>query len=85
MEQGKATLLEYIKKEYTHAIYFPVNVEVKDIKKILYDYIIQKILNEQICPKEVYKEIRDKINNTFKDFKIQIEFDKMDAEGNLFL
>jgi len=81
---GKTTLLEYIKKEHSDVIYFPANENIENIKEFLPKYLFQKIFNEEADVAQTYKEVREYINSVFKDLNIQIEFEKRDAEGNLF-
>jgi len=81
---GKTTLLEYIKRENSNAIYLSANIGVDGIKKFLPKYLFQKIFNEEADVSQTYKEVREYINTIFKDLNIKIEFERRDAEGNLF-
>jgi predicted ATP-binding protein involved in virulence len=81
---GKTTILEYIKRENSEVIYLSAKIGLEGIKKFLPKYLFQKIFNEEADVSQTYKEVREYINTIFKDLNIKIEFERRDAEGNLF-
>jgi len=82
---GKTTLLEYIHKEnLDDTIYLSADKGLEDIKEFLPKYLFQKIFNEEADVAQTYKEVREYINSIFDGLNLKIEFDRRDAEGNLF-
>ena len=65
-------------------IYLSTETDLAKFKKLLPNYIRDMIYNEGKKPFDTYVEIEQFIQAVFKDFNMQVDFDKRDGEGNLF-
>ncbi|QCI28549.1 AAA family ATPase [Caminibacter pacificus] len=64
--------------------YFSYQSSLRDIKNFLPEYIQKLVFEYDIKASEVYKKIRENINDIFDSLNINIEFDSRDGKGNLF-
>ena len=65
-------------------IYISFNRSLEDIKELLPKHIKKLIYENDIKASEVYKNIKDEINNIFESLDIKVEFSRRDAEGNIY-
>jgi len=72
------------KKVKSNLIYISFNRSLEDIKKLLPKYIEKLIYENDIKASEVYKNIKEDINNIFESLDIKVEFSRRDAEGNIY-
>ena len=81
---GKTTLLEYIYKENENCFYFPADKNLVDIKSFMPKYIEKMVYEEDVKASEIYKRVRVNINEIFKNFNLNLEFDSRDGAGELY-
>jgi len=65
-------------------LYFSYKRDLRHIKNFLPEYIQKLLFEYDIKASELYKKIRENINDIFKDLNLNIEFDSRDGKGNLF-
>lgn len=65
-------------------LYFSYQIDLRGIKNFLPEYIQKLVFEYDIKASEIYKKIRENINDIFKDLNLNIEFDSRDGKGNLF-
>jgi len=64
--------------------YFSYQIDLIHIKNFLPEYIQKLVFEYDIKASEIYKKIKENINDIFKDLNLNIEFDSRDGKGNLF-
>ncbi len=64
--------------------YFSYQIDLRHIKNFLPEYIQKLVFEYDIKASEVYKKIKENIDDIFKDLNLNIEFDSRDGKGNLF-
>jgi predicted ATP-binding protein involved in virulence len=65
-------------------LYFSYQINLRHIKDFLPEYVQKLVFEYDVKASEVYKRIRENINDIFKDLNLNIEFDSRDGKGNLF-
>jgi predicted ATP-binding protein involved in virulence len=69
-------------------LYFSYQINLTNIKDFLPQYIRKLLFEEDVKASELYARVRNNINNIdddiFKNLNLNIEFDSLNAEGNLF-
>lgn len=81
-DSKKESFLSKLFKEKT--IYFSTGTDIKELKIFIAEYIKLTMHKENLRPSDVFDRIREYINKIFDDLQLLIEFDKVDAEGNIF-
>jgi predicted ATP-binding protein involved in virulence len=81
-ESKEESFLSKFFKEKT--IYFPTGTDITDLNIFLVKYVKETMYKENLRPSEVFDRIREKIDKVFQDLEILVEFDKVDADGNVF-
>ena len=81
--KGSKSFLLY-EKIKDKILLFSYCVDLKNIKKFLPEYIQKLVFEHDVKASEVYKKVRENINQIFKDLNLYIEFDSRDAKGNIY-
>jgi len=81
-ESKEESYLSKLFKEKT--IYFPVRTDIKDLKVFIVEYVKKTMHEEDLKLSEVFDRVREYINKIFKDLNMLVEFDKTDADDNVF-
>jgi predicted ATP-binding protein involved in virulence len=67
-----------------HIVYFPTGTDIDDLKVFLAKYAKETMHKENLRPSDVFDRIREKIDKIFQDLQILVEFNKVDADDNVF-
>ena len=81
-ESKEESFLSKLFKEKT--IYFPTGTDINDLKVFLAKYAKETMHKEDLKPSDVFDKIREKIDKIFQNLQILVEFNKVDADGNVF-
>ena len=81
-ESKEESFLSKLFKEKT--IYFPTGTDISDLKAFLVSYVTKTMHQQDLRPSDVFDRIREKIDKIFQDLDILVEFDNVDADGNVF-
>jgi predicted ATP-binding protein involved in virulence len=79
------TFLNFIAKEYaSKVIYYEADKELYDIDDAIVNYVDKLIYEDDTKSSEAYKKTRDKIKNILECLDLEIEFDSLNKDKNVF-
>lgn len=68
----------------SHIIYYPANKDNDSAEKIIINYIDELIYEKDIKGSIAYIKLKEILNTIFKDLNLQIEFDRLDKDKNVY-
>ncbi len=90
LNEGQITVngVIYDRKEFTsrgNTLFLkPYNNDTNSSKNAIVKYIDKLVFEKDIKSSEVYSSVREKLNNLFMDFDLQVEFNLLDKDRNIF-